>query len=187
MSFTWRRWNNILHRDVGYVTVAMTLLYGISGLAINHVADWNPNYTQEKNFVRVAPFVSATKDSIITEALEKLALREQPSNFFRPDSETAQLFYQNRTYSIDMPTGNVLIEATARRPVLYEMNQLHVNAPKGIWTYIADLYAVSMIFIGITGMFMLKGKTGLSGRGKWLVGIGALIPLFYWAFYSGFL
>jgi len=38
----WRRWNNTLHRDVGYLVVALTLVYGISGLAINHMADWNP-------------------------------------------------------------------------------------------------------------------------------------------------
>ncbi|MEW5800146.1 MAG: PepSY-associated TM helix domain-containing protein [Bacteroidota bacterium] len=183
MSFNWRRWNNILHRDVGYLTVAMTLMYGISGLAVNHVADWNPNYTKEKEFIKVEPFVSASKDSVIAEALEKLKLSEEPKNFFRPDPETAQLFYQSKTYSIDLPTGNVLIESTARRPVLFEMNQLHLNAPKGIWTYIADLFAVGLIFMGFTGLFMLKGKTGLAGRGKWFVGVGISIPLIYWLLY----
>lgn len=186
MSFNWRRWNNILHRDIGYLTVAMTIVYGVSGLAINHVADWNPNYAKSKEFITVEPFASLSQESIVAEALEKLKLSEEPKNFFRPDPETAQLFYQNKTYSIDLPTGNVLVESTARRPVLFEMNQLHVNAPKGIWTYVADLFAASMIFIGITGMFMLKGKTGLLGRGKWLVGIGVLIPLLYWMMYRGF-
>ena len=180
MGFNWRRWNNILHRDIGYLSVAMTLIYSISGLAVNHVADWNPNYSKGKDFAKVEPFVAMSKESIISEALQKLNLSEEPKNFFRPDPETAQLFYQNKTYSIDLPTGNVLIESTTRRYVLFEMNQLHVNAPKGVWTYIADLFALSMIFIGITGLFMLKGKTGLLGRGKWLVGIGVLIPILYW-------
>ncbi len=184
MSFNWRRWNNILHRDVGYLTVAMTLIYGISGLAVNHVADWNPNYSMGKEFAKIEPFVAVSKDSIIGEARQKLNLSEEPKNFFRPDPETVQLFYQNKTYTIDLPTGNVLIETTVRRLVLFEMNQLHVNATKGIWTYIADLFAASMIFIGITGLFMLKGKTGLLGRGKWLVGIGTAIPLIYWILYS---
>jgi len=184
MLSSWRRWNKILHRDIGYVSVALIVVYGVSGLAINHIADWNPNYAVSKEFIHVEPFVSASRDSIIVEALEKLQLSEKPKNFFRPDPETAQLFFQNKTYSIDLPTGNVLVESTTRRPVLYQMNQLHVNAPKGIWTYIADLFALSMIFMGISGLFMLKGKTGLAGRGKWLVGVGALIPLLYWIFFS---
>ncbi len=45
MAFNWRRWNKILHRDIGYLSVAMVFIYGISGLAVNHIADWNPNYT----------------------------------------------------------------------------------------------------------------------------------------------
>ena len=41
----WRRWSIVLHRDVGYLAVAMTLAYAISGIAVNHVADWNPRYS----------------------------------------------------------------------------------------------------------------------------------------------
>ena len=32
-------------------------------------------------------------------------------------------------------------------------------------------------FLAISGLFVLKGKNGLSGRGKWLTGIGVAIPL----------
>jgi signal transduction histidine kinase len=35
----WRRWSIVLHRDVGYLAVAMTLAYAISGIAVNHVVD----------------------------------------------------------------------------------------------------------------------------------------------------
>lgn len=183
MSFPWRRWNNILHRDIGYLSVAMIVIYGISGLAVNHVADWNPSYAKHREVLNVAPFSAESQEEIIAEAMEKLALDDEPLNFFRPDPSTAQLFYQGLTYSIDLPTGTVLKESTPPRIVLYEMNQLHLNTMKGVWTYIADLFAVALIFVGITGMFVLKGSTGLGGRGKWLVGIGVLLPVLYWIFY----
>ena len=32
-------------------------------------------------------------------------------------------------------------------------------------------------FLAVSGLFVLKGKNGLSGRGKWLTGIGVAIPL----------
>ena len=184
--FKWRKWNNILHRDIGYLAVAMTLIYGISGLAVNHVADWNPNYKIEKEMLTIAPIEATEKDGMIAEAISKLHIAEEPSNTFRPDRETLQLFFDKRTYSIDLPTGNVLIEATQPRRVLYEMNQLHINAPKSVWTYIADLFAVSLIFMAITGIFMLKGSTGITGRGKWFVSIGVLIPVVYWIYHISF-
>ncbi len=185
-EFKWRKWNNILHRDIGYIVVAMTLIYGISGLAVNHIADWNPNYKIEKEMVTISPITAADREAIVAEAISKLNLTQDPKNTFRPDPETLQLFYDKKTYSIDLPTGNVLVESTRPRRVLFEMNQLHVNAPKKAWTIIADLFAVALILMAITGIFMLKGPTGILGRGKWLVGIGVLIPLLYWVFYMNF-
>ncbi len=182
--FNWRRLNIVLHRDVGYLIVAMVIVYGVSGLAINHIADWNPNYSYSKESEQIGPISAAERDSIISEAVKKLDLPSHPETFFRPDSFTVQLFYPGKTYSIDLPTGKVLIETNPPRPVLYEMNQLHLNAAKGIWTYIADLFALGLIFMGFTGLLMLRGSTGFAGRGKWLVGIGAAIPLTYWIWHQ---
>ena len=39
-----RKWNRILHRDIGYFFFGMTLIYCVSGIALNHKKDWNPNY-----------------------------------------------------------------------------------------------------------------------------------------------
>ncbi len=180
----WRIWNVALHRDIGYFSVALVIIYGVSGLAINHIADWNPNFIREKVFITIPPIVSEERDSIIAQSIAALKLTEEPDNVFRPDPETVQLFFPGKTYSIDLPTGNVMIESVERRIVLYEMNQLHLNAPKGIWTYIADVFAVSLIFMGISGLFILKGKKGLGGRGKWFVIAGTILPLGYWIWFQ---
>jgi hypothetical protein len=176
----WRHLNNVLHRDIGYLAVGLTIVYGISGLALNHKADWNPNYRIEKSVRRIAPIQATERDAIVAEARRALNLTEDPRNAFRPDPETLRLFYKEHTYSIDLPTGAVIVESTRQRPVLFEMNQLHLNSPKGIWTIVADVYAVALIVLGITGMFVLKGRLGLTGRGKWLVGAGVLLPVAYW-------
>ena len=36
-----RPWVRAIHRDLGYVAVGLTFVYAISGLAVNHVADWD--------------------------------------------------------------------------------------------------------------------------------------------------
>jgi hypothetical protein len=175
-----RRLNNVLHRDIGYLIVGMTLIYGVSGLAVNHAADWNPNYRRQKTTMQIAPLTAGDRDGMVQEALPQLGVTETPRNAFRPDSDTLQIFLKDRTYAIDVPTGKVVVDDVRPRPVLFEFNQLHLNAPKGIWTYIADLYAVALIMMALTGMFVLKGPKGITGRGAWLVAIGVLVPLAYW-------
>jgi hypothetical protein len=177
-GFQWRKWNKILHRDIGYLSVAMVIIYGVSGIAVNHIGDWNPNYKLSKEIIQIEPMDSQDRDEIIRLTVSALSLPELPENFFRPDINTG------KTYSVDLPTGNVLIESTPRRLVLFEMNQLHLNSIKGIWTYIADIFALGLIFMGISGMFVLKGSTGILGRGKWFVLIGMLIPFLYWVWYQ---
>ena len=179
----WRWLNNIVHRDAGYLAVGLTIVYGVSGLAVNHKADWNPSYRVQKNFERIEPIGATSRDEIVREARQKLGVNEEPRNAFRPDPDTLQLFFRERTYAIDLPTGHVIVERTRPRPVLYEMNQLHLNAPKGVWTIIADIYAIGLILIAVTGMFVLKGRTGITGRGKWLVAAGVLLPVIYWLAY----
>jgi hypothetical protein len=183
-SVPWRRWSIVLHRDVGYLAVALTLAYAISGLAVNHIADWNPSYRITKEFTSVAPITAETSPEIVAAAVERLGLQAAPTSTFRPDPATLQLFYRTRIYNVDLPTGKVMIESTVPRRVLYEMNQLHLNRPKHVWTYIADIYALALILLAVTGLFVLKGRLGITGRGGWLTAAGTLIPVAYWILYA---
>lgn len=179
----WRKWNNILHRDIGYLAFGLTIIYGVSGIAVNHMQDWNPNFSKGREFMTIPAVPGSDRDSIILAARGALGLTEEPRNAFRPDEETLQLFYDGVTYAVDLPTGKVIRETVARRPVLYEFNQLHVNTPKRTWTYVADVYALGLIVVAVTGLFVLKGPSGIKGRGAWLTVIGVAIPAVYWVLY----
>jgi len=178
----WRRWSIVLHRDVGYLAVALTIAYAISGIAVNHIADWNPSYRVTKTFVTVAPIAATDPNGIITTAMDRLQLVERPRSSFQPDSHTVQLFYKGTTYHVDLPTGKVMVEATRSRPVLFEMNQLHLNHSKRAWTWIADIYALALLLLAITGLFVIKGRYGITGRGAWLTAAG-VVPIAYWLVY----
>ena len=181
----WRRWNAALHRDLGFLTVALTLAYAISGLAVNHIAQWNPNYTKTKEARQIPPLdPKAPTEALVRQAQAALRPEGTFKNAFQPDDDTLQLFYDKATYAVDLPTGKVLVEATRPRPVLFALNQLHLNAPKRLWTAIADLYALALIGLALSGLFILKGPKGISGRGKWLVAAGTALPVLYWAWWS---
>lgn len=175
----WRRWAIALHRDIGYAAAALTIVYAISGIAVNHIADWNPNYRVTKSVTQVAPIPEDDEAAIVPAAMERLKLVAPPRSSFRPDSHTVQLFYKGATYAVDLPTGNVLVEATQARPVLFAMNQLHLNHAKRAWTWIADVFAVALLVLAVTGLFVLKGRLGITGRGAWITAAG-LLPVFYW-------
>jgi hypothetical protein len=180
-ALPWRRWNAAVHRDVGYLSVALTLAYAISGLAVNHIASWNPNYVKTQEVRQITPLDPAEPTgSLIQKAQAQLRPEGRFKSAFQLDDDTLQLFYDRATYAIDLPTGKVLVDATRPRPVLHALNQLHLNAPKRLWTLIADLYALALIALSLTGLFILRGPKGLLGRGLWFVGAGLAIPLGYW-------
>jgi hypothetical protein len=51
----WRGWLRAIHRDVGYLAVGLTLIYAMSGLAINHIQDWDPNFTTYEKTSTIEP------------------------------------------------------------------------------------------------------------------------------------
>ena len=78
---------------------------------------------------------------------------------------------------LDMRTGRGQIKVLDRRPVLFEVNTLHLNNLKGIWTWVADLFAIALIVLAITGTTMLKGELGITGRGKYFIAAGLAVPI----------
>jgi hypothetical protein len=64
-------------------------------------------------------------------------------------------------------------------------NWLHLNRGKKAWTYFADSYAVGLLFLATSGLFMIAGKRGLFGRGIFFVAAGVAIPVVYLALVKG--
>lgn len=175
-SRSWRYWNNVLHRDVGYLVVGLTLVYAVSGIAVNHIEDWNPNYAFVREEVHFEPFLSDDREEIVRTLVDRLELPE-PVDVFRRSPTRVELIYDGWTARADLDTGVASVVRPRERPLLFDLNYLHLNHGKGLWTWIADVYGVLLAFMAITGTMVLRGRTGFGGRGKWLVGAGVLLPL----------
>ena len=175
----WRKWFRALHRDVGYIAVALTIAYSLSGLAVNHIEDWNPNYTFDERAFSIGPLPDGSLADKEAYVVAKLALdrRDVRGHFQETATELRVFLVEGQEARVNMTTGQGTLKSLARRPVLFEVNSLHLNNLKGVWTYVADLFAVALLFLAITGMTMMKGDRGLAGRGKWFVGAGLLIPI----------
>jgi hypothetical protein len=174
----WRHVNNAVHRDVGYFCAALTVVYAVSGIAVNHTHQWNPSYRVDREERRFEPVPVGERDEMVTALVARLGL-PAPSSSFRSAPHLVDLFYDGWSVKADAAAGRALIERPNPRFLLKDANGLHLNHPKGIWTWIADLYALALGFLAVSGLFILKGRTGLAGRGKWFLVAGLLLPVLF--------
>jgi hypothetical protein len=170
------RW---LHRELGYLTVGLTLVYAISGLAVNHAHHWNANYAQTRTVLRIDPPGTGSTPEVTRLVLERLALDEPVKNTWRAGPEQLQVFLEGASIDVDLTTGAAVRAGIAPRPWLYEMNFMHLNSGKGVWTGVADAYAGILIVLALSGIFLVRGKKGLKGRGGVLMALGIVLPIIY--------
>ncbi len=62
-----RQLNSELHRDIGYFLSGLIFVYCLSGIALNHVNDWNPDFVIHKRTITLKH--SYTKDEITDERI----------------------------------------------------------------------------------------------------------------------
>jgi hypothetical protein len=182
----WRRWNNVLHRDIGYLCVGLTIVYAVSGVAVNHVDAWNPSWDIDRRQTSVAPLPAGelAAPENVRLVLGRLGLEPEWRTTFRMDAGTLRIFLEGGTVDVKAADGTATVELVRKRPVFHAVNFLHLNHPKKWWTWMADLYAVALALLAVTGLFVLKGKTGITGRGAWLTAAGAAIPIVFLLLYG---
>ncbi|KIG16313.1 hypothetical protein DB30_04773 [Enhygromyxa salina] len=174
----WRPRLRSLHRDLGYLVVGLTFVYACSGLAVNHIEDWDPNYTQfETTHVLAAPLPEDEQEAARM-VLAQLGIEEQPSDVFLYEQEL-EIQLEDRSLFVDGAKMTILDRGQHQRPLLRLANWLHLNRGKQAWTVVADGYALLLLFLASSGMLMLPGKKGMAGRGWILVLAGAAIPIGY--------
>jgi hypothetical protein len=180
----WRAVLRAVHRDVGYAAVGLTFVYAVSGLAVNHVAQWDPNFTRTVSAREIGGPLPEDDDAAKRLVLGKLDIAEEPKEVYREGDELEVLF-EHRTLHVTVATGHVVDEDQRPRFFVRAANWLHLNRGKKAWTYFADSYAVGLLFLATSGLFMIAGKKGFFGRGVYFVAAGVAIPLVYLALVRG--
>ncbi|MFO0632836.1 MAG: PepSY-associated TM helix domain-containing protein [Nannocystaceae bacterium] len=177
--FKLRPWLRALHRDLGYLAVGLTLVYAISGLAVNHVADWNPSFAAiEREYDVPAPLPD--DDQAAAAVLARAAgITDAPIDVYRVSDDELEVAFEQRTLHANPRTGHVFEEGESPRPFLRVANWLHLNRGKKAWIWFADGYALGLLVLATTGLFMIPGRKGLLGRGAVIAAIGVALPLGY--------
>jgi uncharacterized protein len=176
--FQLRAWVRAVHRDAGYFGVGLTLVYALSGLAVNHVSDWDPSFEPIARTHQLGRLPSEPQ-AAGKRTLEALGIREAPREIYMAGADAVDVVLERTTLHVTPSTGLVVEEGQRPRWFLRAANWLHLNRGKKAWTYVADTYAVILLYLAISGLFMIPGRKGLLGRGALIAALGAAVPIGY--------
>lgn len=168
-------WLRAIHRDLGYLMVGICIIYAVSGILLNHIDGKDPAFRTTEASVSLS---SGMNPDQLMHKWKDMGELPNIKKVFPIDNEHCRVMLEGGVGIYNSKTGVVEYEVHEKRPVIYWFNRLHYNRVGG-WSFMGDFFAFSLIFFAVSGMFMVKGKKGISGRGKWLVLLGLLIPLIY--------
>lgn len=177
--------NRVTHRDIGYLIAGMTIIYALSGIALNHKNDWNPNYIFDTRTFKTEIEVKreSFNDEVAVAILKGIGLENEFKASYFPSGNYATIFINGGFLRINANTGEGNIERISKRPLFFEINFLHYNPGKW-WKWFSDIFCIALIVITITGLFIVKGRNGITRRGAILTIIGIILPLLFLVFYN---
>ncbi len=194
---TWRRQLFSWHRDVGFLIAGLTVVYAVSGVAVNHREDWDYNYRTETRQLDIggpAALLDVSGDEeadagltarrrqpeLVEKILVAVGRSDRPSKvFWRGRDRLSLLFGKGGRDVIDYSpsTGVAVHDVKSERFLLRAFNALHLNDHHGAWTWFADLFALLLLFLAVSGVIITKGRRGIRGRGGLLFALGVAIPI----------
>lgn len=181
-----RKWSRIIHRDLSFFFAGMILIYAISGIVMNHRDTVNPNFSITRKEYKITENlpdkVGMNREKVLT-LLEPLGETVNYTKHYFPQTDVMKVFLKGGSnLLVNVKTGEAVYESVTRRPLIGAMSRLHYN-PGQWWTYFADIFAIGLIIITLSGVIMLKGNKGIIGRGGIELIVGILIPLLFLFFF----
>jgi hypothetical protein len=169
----------VIHRNLGFLAVGLSLVYGVSGVVLNHLGEKDPAFRTVAATLQLPPHLteSELQTAWATDGKRPAVKRIRPV-----DEVHYRLFLDGGIGVYNAANGVLDYETHRRNHLVYYINRLHYSKAKG-WRPIADTFAVSLIVLAVTGLFIVKGKKGIAGAGKWYLLAGVLIPILFIALF----
>lgn len=180
-----RKYCRRIHSHLSFFFVGVVLIYAISGITMNHLKDFNPQYMiSVKDYVADGKYPhlqNFTKNQVL-DLLKEVDEDGNYTKHYYPNKSTMKVFLKNgSSYTLNTQTGDVKYESLQKRPFFSQLAFLHYNPGKW-WTIFSDVFAVCLIIISLTGLFINKGKYGIKGIGGIELIAGLLMPILFLIF-----
>ena len=175
----WFRLNRCLHRDIGYFCIGLTLIFAISGIAVNHNSDWNPDYSVELSQVQLTPrdWLALNDSELSLLLVEQVPNAADIKTTHWSNPNEFKVFLRDASnLTLNLKQHTLEVEKISKRPLLNAFNRLHLNETHQAWVIFSDLYAAMLIFLAISALFMVRGKHSPWRKRGLLVLAGVILP-----------
>ena len=179
IQINWFRLNRSLHRDVGYFCIGFILIYAISGIAVNHKNDWNPNYAVHTTKITARDIDWNINDhqvlikKVLTLANTQLDVK---ASYWQSPNQFKVFLHDDANISLNLNTNTLTVEQIRPRPIFQALNRLHLNETHQSWIIVSDIFAALLLFLAMSSLFMIRGKYGPFGKRGLFILAGFAIP-----------
>ena len=163
-SKSFSQYMRILHRDLGFIAIGLTIVYALSGIVLiyRNIDLLVFPKTIER---QISPNLTADK---IGEELHK-------RNFKVSKLEGDTIFFNNGKYNC--VTGNVIYVENELIFPLNKFSALHKANARGNVHWFTTIYGIVLLFLAITSFWMFKPNSKLFKRGIILTIAGIFLTI----------
>ena len=137
------------------------LVFAVSGIAVNHKDDWNPNYQVKEQVIQL-PVIQWQQDNdeiLAKQILSFIDHEVQIKATYWAAPNKFKIFLKNDgSINVNFEIDELVYERIVARPFFQSINRLHLNETHTAWVIFSDLFSGLFIFLAMSALFMVKGK-----------------------------
>ena len=154
----------VLHRDLGFIMIGLTIIYSLSGISLIY---------RETAFLKKERQITRTIEPNME--VEELGSALHMRNFEMVRTDENIVVFNIGTYN--KSTGVVEYTSNELPRWLSKINSLHKTSTRSPLHWLGIIYGILLLFMAISSLWMFKSGTGLFRRGITLAAGGAAIVL----------
>lgn len=155
------RWIRILHRDIGFFVVGLTVIYCISGIMLTY---------RDTKFLKSEMQVVRTVEPGLSASQLGRVLHIRELNVMSENDNEIKL--ANGIY--DKATGVASYQSMEIPGVLKALNSLHTVSGQDSRHWFTVLYAISLCFLAVSSFWMYRPGSRYFKRGLTIAGLGVI-------------
>lgn len=158
------RWVRILHRDIGFFIIGLTIIYGISGIVLTY---------RDTGFLKSARQMEKTVSPDLRAAQLGRALHVKNLEILGEDEK--EIRFSSGAYNKE--TGVAAYVGDELPLLLRKFNSLHFVSSNDFRHWFTALYAILLVFLAVSSFWMYKPGTKYFKRGIVTAIIGGAVAL----------
>ena len=155
-----------LHRDIGFLTLGLTLVYVLSGVLLIYR---NTDFLKKEKTSELQLQQNLSEEDLA----KQLAVRN-----FRVEKKEGDVFYFKEGF-YNATTGAAKISRKDYPPIIKKLVSLHKITGANRLSLLNTIYGILLLFLAVSFLFMFKFGTGKSKRGLAFTSLGVILTILF--------